>query len=602
MMGSEMRYFRYACYRGYGMVQSGVRRLARLMALIAIVALLPVIAGAAEISIKPGKFSHFNLISPDSIIAGESAALQLQAVDAYNNIITNFNELNTEYRVAATGAATLNPLAFRATSFKNGMFQFTVRDNAAETVSISVFESASPIALLSREVRIVAAKPAAFRVSAPRITGAGEKFDVRISAVDAFGNLAVTPIQGKNLNVLFKGDTEPRIVNQAMPDFSQGVCVITLASDKVGSVVLEVKDLISGVSGASERIEVTNGALSAFRVITPRESIAGEPFEVAIVALDVNNNLVRNYTASGSGVTLSTTGSLKPFPSTILAFEFQNGQARIQLRYDAPEEMQIIATEISRKISSKSDMIRIIRPVPSRYDVTTPESAIAGQRFKVKVTVFNQNNAVIRNYNTIGPDVLLTATGTGKLTPGRIPATEFVNGTAVVDVQYNKSESFSISAVAADAPDRTSLPPAVKKRLAQSEKQSATVKAAAVPEGKPAMKKTAKTKKTKGALASELSAVIANDAKKRVTLSLSSTKTVKYSVSTVSRDGTKWILVKLSPATNSMPVPLRLSSAYIGDVVVDADGKGGQVVRLELLKSAKVQVQKDKSGLILHLK
>ncbi len=584
------------------MVQNGVRRIARILALIAIAVLLPVIVGAAEISIKPGKFSHFNLTSPDNIIAGERATLQLQAVDAYNNIITNFNELNTEYRLAATGAATMNPLAFRATSFKNGIFQFTMRGDIAETVSISVFESASPIALLSREVRIVAAKPASFRISAPRITGAGEKFDVRISAVDAFGNLTTTHIQGKNLNILFKGDTEPRIMNQAMPDFSSGVCVITLLSDKVGSVVLEVKDLISGVSGSSDRIEVKNGALSSFRVITPRESIAGEPFEVAIVALDANNNLVRNYTESGSGVTLSTTGSLKPFPSTILAFEFQNGQARVQLRYDAPEEIQIIATEISRKTSSKSDTIRIIRPVPSRYEVTTPESAIAGQRFKVKVTVFNQNNALIKNYNTSGPDVLLTATGTGKLTPGRIPATEFVNGTAVVDVQYNKSEAFSINAVAADSADRPLLPRAVKKRLVQSEKQSAAVKATAVPEDKPATKKTAKAKKTKKSAPSELSAVIANDAKRRVTLSLSSTKTVKYSVSTVSRDGKRWIVVKLSPATNSMPVPLRLSSSYIGDVVVDTDGKGGQVVKLELLQPAKVQVQKDKSGLILHLK
>ncbi|HSW64811.1 MAG TPA: hypothetical protein VLH56_16105 [Dissulfurispiraceae bacterium] len=578
------------------MVQNGVRRLAQLTTLIILAVFLPMSAGAAEINIKPGKFSHFNLITPESIVAGENATLQLQAVDAYSNIIQNFNELNTEYRLAATGSANLSPLTFRASAFKNGVFQFILRDNAAETVSLSVFESASPIALLTKEVRVVAARPAAFRITAPRSAGAGEKFDLRITAIDAYGNVAVAPMQGKNLNVLFKGDTEPRIVNQSMPDFSNGVCVMTLAAEKIGSVAIEIKDLISGVSGTSERIEVTNGVLSAFRVVAPRESIAGEPFEVAIVALDANNNLVRNYAASGSGVALSTTGSRNPHPSTILAYEFQNGQVRVQLRYDVPEEIHIVATEISRKVSSKSEIIRIIKPVASRYEVTTPESAIAGQRFKIKVTVFNQNNTVIKNYSSIGPDVILNATGAGRLTPSRVPATEFVNGTAVVDVQYNKSEAFSITAVAAEASDRTQLPPAVKKRLKRSGTQAPDTKAKAVAEAKPL------ARKTKSAAKTELTAVMANDAAKRVTLSMSSTKTVKYSVSAVSRNAKKWIVVRLSPAASTMSSPVRLNSDFIGDVVAEDDGKGGVVLKLELLKAARVQVQKEKSGLILQLK
>ncbi|KAF0184526.1 MAG: hypothetical protein FD164_382 [Nitrospirae bacterium] len=580
------------------MIFNGVMRLTHFIALIIIAALLPVSAGAAEISIKPGKFSHFNLIAPESIVAGESASLQLQAVDAYGNIIQNFNEFTIEYRLAATGSANISPLAFRASAFKNGIFQFILRDNIAETVSLSVFESASPIAILTKEVRVMPARPAAFRISTPRITGAGEKFDVRITAIDAHGNVAVAPMQGKNLNVLFRGDTEPRIVNQIMPDFSNGVCVITLVAEKIGSVAIEIKDLVSGVSGASERIEVTNGALHAFRVVAPRESIAGEPFEVAIVALDANNNLVRNYAASGSGVALSTTGSRTPHPSTVLAYEFQNGQVRVQLRYDVPEEMHIVATEISRKISSRSEMIRIIKPVPSRYEVTTPESAIAGQRFKVKVTAFNQNNAVIKNYSSIGPDVLLSTTGTGKLTPNRVPANEFMNGTAVVDVQYNKSEAFSITA-SADSFAKAQLPPAVKKRLAKSEQQLSAAKAETPKTAKP---KTAKAKKTKGNAKTELNAVMANDATRRVTLAMSSTKTVKYSVSVVSREGKKWVVVKLSPAASALSSPLRLNSAFIGDVVADEDGKGGIVLKLELLKAAKVQVQKETSGLILQLK
>jgi len=588
--------------RGYGMMQNGVRRVWQLVALILVVALMPVGAGAAEISIKPGKFSHFNLIAPESIIAGETATLQLQAVDAYNNIITNFSEQATEFRLTATGNATVSPLAFRAGAFSNGAYQFTLRDTSAETVSIAVFESASPIALVTREIRVQPAKAHAFRISAPRTAGAGEKFNVRITAVDSHGNVVTAPLQGKNLNILFKGDTEPRLVEQGIPDFVAGVCTLSLLSEKIGAFTFEAKDLVTSVSGASDRIEITNGPLHSFRIVTPRESLAGETFEIAIVALDAYNNLVRNYTASGSGVTLASTGSMKPFPSTILAYEFQNGQAKVQVRYDNPEDIQLIASEISRKVSGKSDVIHIAKAVPSRYEVTTPDSAVAGQRFKVKVTAYNQKGDVIRNYNLSGPDVLLNATGTGKLTPGRIPASEFINGTAVINAQYNKSESFTITAVATDPPERTQLPASVKKRLEKSEKQAqsaAKTESGAAKKGKKSVKKT-----KQAAPRAELRDIaFTEDKRPKLSLNLANAKNVKPAVSVIRRDGKQWVAVKLPTTSSALSLPLRLDSAWVGDVLIDDDAKkGGIVLRVELLQAAKLKVQKEKNSLVIFLK
>lgn len=589
------------------MIRSGVRRVAHLIALILIVALVPIGAGAAEISIKPGKFSHFNLIAPDSVAAGESATLQLQAVDAYSNIITNFNEQNIEFRLTTTGSANVNPLVFRTASFSKGIFQFTLRDSVAETVSVSVFESASPIALVTKEIQVQPAKVSAFRIAAPRTAGAGEKFDVQITAVDNFGNIVTSPIQGRNLNILFKGDSEPRILGQAVPDFNRGICTVSLISEKIGSFTFEVKDLVSGVTGTSEHVEITNGSLHAFRVVTPRESLAGDTFEVAIVALDAYNNLVRNYSAKGSGVTLSSTGSLKPFPSTILAYEFQGGQARVQLRYDAAEDIQLVVSEISRKVTGKSDVVHIIRPIPSRYDVTVPDSAVAGQRFKVKVTAYNQKGAVIRNYNQIGPDVILNATGTGKLAPGRIPAREFVNGSAVISAQYNRSEAFSITASAADGSAKTSLPSAVKGRLEKSDSkaQSAAKKEkTAVASGKKGKKSGKAKKATKSSAKSELQAILIAEEKAsaEIIFHMKTAKGMTYSISTTTSSGKNWLLVKLTPAISSMSLPLRLQSTYAGDVFVDDDGKGGIIVRIELLKPVQFSAQKEKAGLAIVLK
>jgi len=42
------------------------------------------------------------------------------------------------------------------------------------------------------------------------------------------------------------------------------------------------------------------------------------------------------------------------------------------------------------------------------------------------------------NYNLYGNTVILKSSGTGTLTPNKIPASEFVNGVATVDVMYDK--------------------------------------------------------------------------------------------------------------------------------------------------------------------
>lgn len=590
------------------MIRSGVRRVAHLIALILIVALVPIGAGAAEISIKPGKFSHFNLIAPESVIAGESATLKLQAVDAYGNTITNFSEQNIEFRLTVTGSASITPLVFRTAAFTNGSFQFTLRDSVAENVSVSVFESASPIALVTKEIRVQPAKVNTFRITSPRTTGAGEKFDVRITAVDAFGNIVTSPMQGRNLNLLFKGDSDPRVVGQAIPDFNNGICTIPMLSEKIGSFSFEVKDLVSGVSGTSDHVEITNGVLHAFRIVTPRESLAGETFEVAIVALDAYNNLVRNYSAKGSGVTLASTGTGKPFPSTILAYEFQGGQARVQVRYDSAEDIQLVASEISRKISGKSDIVKIIKPIPSRYDVTVPDSAVAGQRFKIKVTAYNQKGAVIRNYNLTGPDVILMASGTGKLAPGRIPASEFVNGSAVISAQYNRSEAFSITAIAADSSDRPAKSAAAKTRTVEkrekASKQSAKSTEASSHKGKKAKKsqKAQKAATTKGKTELQAILIAEEKASAEIIFHMKMAKGMKHSVSTSQHNGKNWLLVKLTPAVSTLSLPLRLQSSYAGDVFVEESGKGSITVRIELLKPVKVRAQKEKAGLAIVLK
>lgn len=445
-----------------------------LQLLIAMVILAPSLVFAGEVTVKPGKFDHFIFSIPEKIMAGEDARISLQAMDALNNPIPNFGETGKIFQVHTSGSASIKPESFKSSSFVNGAFSFALTDRVAEMVTLTIKEQNSPLPVLSIDLTIVSNKLNSFMIQAPQIAKAGERFEVRITAKDSFGNTVSEQIYGKNLNLTFTGDAEPRVDMPAIPDFKNGSVVINLMSRKTGTVVIEAKDLMTENTGMSERFEVINGPVNSFKLFAPTEVIAGESFEVAIVAIDRFTNVISDYPRTGKGVNITSSGKLKPFPSIMPAFEFVNGQAKVTLRYDLAEAMTISVNEIGGTQKGTSETIRVVPSIPTRFEVITPESAVAGQKFKIKVTAYNQVDHEIKNYNLFGPDIQLLTTGSGTLNPDKVPASEFVNGTAVVEVQYNKSESFAITAATMAPSVKAVAKPVIRKSLSAPGKQPQT--------------------------------------------------------------------------------------------------------------------------------
>ncbi len=580
---------------------------------------VPSFSHAGEIMIKPGKFDHFNVSLPEKIVAGEDTTVSLQAVDAFNNVLFNFGDSQREFQIWVTGSATVKPTSFKSASFANGALTITMSDKTAEVFTLSIRESGSPIPIMSKDLTVFPNKLTSFVIRAPRISQAGDPFDIKIVAKDAFGNTVLEPVLGKNINLIFKGDADPKLDMPSMPDIKNGYSTVTLISQKAGSAQVEAKDLITGSAGASDRIEITSGPLNAFKLYAPKDVIAGEPFEVDMVAVDRFNNIVTNYGVTGSGVAINSTGKLKPFPSTIPAYEFLNGQAKVDLRYDMAEDIQILATETVKGQKGATDMIRVITPVPERYEVTTPETAVAGQKFKLKVTVYNQLNHVIKNYNLVGPDVLLTSTGSGTLVPSKIPASEFINGNAVVEVQYNKSEAFTITA----SPAKTSTPSspvlqpaAVKKPAAAAEKQQAKVcppaklkkakkgKAKETKEGE--KEKKAKEAKAKVKSQMEVTNISLVESKKKSVVTIhipNADSSLKYDATTETADGKRWVILKVQPTVSKAEKTYKFTSSFIGTMQVneEAKDKGVVTVKIELLKPSKYHVAKEKNAISVSL-
>lgn len=597
---------------GFNMIQSrrGVFLLA-LSALLVLAGVIPFNAAAGEIKIKPGKFSHFNITLPDKITTGESVQITIQAVDSLNNLIANFNESGKEFQINVSGSAVVAPGNFKSSSFVNGAFSFALSDKTVEIVTIAIREIYKPIPVLTKDLVVVPNKLSSFTVSAERpLALAGEVFNVKITAKDAFGNKLTDLIPGKNLNLIFKGEAEPKAVSASIPDLKDGVGSLSLMSEKSGIFEMEVKDLISGSSGVSEKIEIVNGPVSSFKLFTPKEVIAGEPFDFTMVALDRFGNVVTNYALTGYGVEISSSGKIKPFPSALPAYEFVNGQAKVSLRYDVDENISLNIQDTNGRFKSVSEVVRVTAPIFERFEIITPDSEVAGQKFKIKITVYNQLNHVIRNYNQVGPDVELNTTGSGTLIPKIIPASEFVNGTAIVEVQYNKSEAFSIIATTIDS---GAYKAEAARKIMTTYKPSPdapapTTKVASKKEKKgkekDSVKKKTEAKSVKAPL--EITSISLVEPKKKSTLSIhipNLDETVKYNVVKETSGEKSYIILKMKPAVNKLEKPVKFESAYVGDIKIEEDKKEKHSlsIKIELLKPSRFHVTKEKNALNVTL-
>ncbi|NTU43209.1 MAG: hypothetical protein HGA78_09225 [Nitrospirales bacterium] len=396
---------------------------------------------------KPGRFDHFEISAPLKIVAGQDAEIRLQAMDAFKNTLSAFGETGRSFQIGTTGSATVTPAAFKSASFKNGVFTFFLKDKTAQKVTLTITEEGSSIPVVLKELTILPEGLKSFEVMGPKTVAAGERFFIHIMARDAFGNTVTELISSRDMKFDFKTSAGQKVETVSVPDFAQGFTVATLSSDKVGTLTVEVRDQKTGSTGVSGEIAVTNGPAHSFRIASPAEIMQGESFGVAIEALDRFGNLVLDYSATGKGLQLTSSGKTKTVQQTVAAHAFSEGKAAVVATYEGTDkEITLYAAESGKVEKSKGRSISVIAPVPTRIEVTTPSTAMAGEKFKIQVTVYNQKGNVFRNFSSLGRDVTLKTTGKGDLVPNKIRSSEFINGTAVAEVLYNRSENFDITA------------------------------------------------------------------------------------------------------------------------------------------------------------
>ena len=153
-----------------------------------------------------------------------------------------------------------------------------------------------------------------------------------------------------------------------------------------------------------------------------------------------------DYSISGNGVNLISTGQNKLAPSSVSRAEFKGSQTTVAAKYERAEDIALIVKEKDDKQEGRSNLIKIKNSSPEQFVVTTPDEITAGDEFNIKIEIYDRYKNPVKNFNVIGGNVRLSASGTGLLSPNIVSFQSFVEGIANVKVVYDKAESFIISA------------------------------------------------------------------------------------------------------------------------------------------------------------
>jgi hypothetical protein len=424
----------------------------------------PTGARGATILVRPGRLDHFVITAPPTALAGEGFLVRIEPYDANNNLITEFRGKGGTFGVSVSGGE-VSPARLRAEEFAGGA-TVKVADKRAETLELAVTEGEAATPLASVQVRVLPNRLDRFVVNTPREATAGEAFQARVIAQDAFGNTKTDlgDIR-ESLRVDVSGTATALLADKTIPAFRGGETIISFQPRKSGALKVAVQENRTRAQGEGPAVTVNPGLLHHFTMLGPKAAVAGEKFVVLVAAFDAYENVVTNYAARGEGLAFIPSGTGVLAPVSVPVKEFHDGQARVTLTYTRAEAVRITGREQNGEASGQSEAILVQPADPDHFRVTTPAEAVAGEGFQAQIEALDRFDNLIEDYDLRGLEVYLSADGRGTLTPAAVSPASFLKGKAAVTLSYNRAESFTVIAALSKE--------ALEKLVAERKKQAA---------------------------------------------------------------------------------------------------------------------------------
>jgi len=278
------------------------------------------------LTVNPGAASTFAVTSQATATAGVSFLVAITAKDAYGNLATGFSGNLT---LISSDGQTVHLATVNA--FNRGLASDLVTLDTADRLTLSA--SSGTIRGTTGTITVSPAAVAGFAISEPTTVTAGVRFNVTITAKDAFGNT----LTGFSGNVVLTSSDGQTVNLAAMPAFSNGSAIPTVTLDKADTLTLTVT--LGTIRSTGGSITVNPGAAAGFGISEPTTATAGVSFNVSIKAMDAYGNTVNGF--SGTVTLTSSDGQTVYLAATPV---FSHGTANAVVTLDKADSVTLTAT------------------------------------------------------------------------------------------------------------------------------------------------------------------------------------------------------------------------------------------------------------------
>lgn len=291
-----------------------------------------------------------------------------------------------------------------------------------------------------------------FRINVPKRVQAGSKFNVKLVAIDDYGNIITDfskKYEGLNVAVNIGSSSNEEKFNIPASEFKTGIVNFSVSYKKAGKIT--VSSTFEGVEDESTPISINAGPFHNLKITAPKNVIAGVPFKVRINAADQYGNPVKMAPKSYGSIKVYITGdnfSIRPrkVPTDYIKggsgkFSFISdragiGQINFAVNYDGRSHIFI-----SKNINIKPSYFQ-------KFLISTNISKVpAGRPFIIKIVAIDKFGNVITNINGIDGNVKLSLVSSVGIERSSVFSFKaFNNGIALVKTVFNRVGTFSIYA------------------------------------------------------------------------------------------------------------------------------------------------------------
>lgn len=386
----------------------------------------------AHVRVMPGPIEVVEAVTPPSAMAGAGIAVNLTAMDAYRNAVT---DVNAAVIARVEGAESPPAMEVPPFSFSQGKAAVALSYFRAGTIRVTTeLADGRGRRFVSGAVEILPAALHHFDLSLPTRAQAGVPFRLTVTARDAYGNILVDYNRsggGVQLHSSGIGDVQPSQVTPAA--FKNGVAQIDMRSYAAERISLTAGERYGSATGQSGLLTITAGPLAHFVVSVAPKVRAGEPFPVRIEAQDVYYNLIRDFDMPGR-IHLSASGQGKILPDVIGSSEFTDGVAVLSAAVTAAGKTELIVSTEDKKSSGRSNPIQILPTGAASFRVEVLDAVTAGEPFRVRVAALDPYGNPVEDPQNIGRPVRLEVAGPGTranpITPSLFVPQLFTRGVA----------------------------------------------------------------------------------------------------------------------------------------------------------------------------